>query len=448
MPVKLACPCGQVLTVEEGSGSVLCPHCQRSLALPAPPENLPDPETCQLREEVFEIHNIEVIEEEEGDTSYAVEVDDRVVHQFAATGALTEMRLKRGSITRLAYGPDDATALAADDQDLYFLDLKARTWTPTRPMHGDEITCLTFSPGGRLALSGDGRGGLLLWDVLQKKPLRWLNGHRSEVRTGAFAPDGTSAATAGTGGLVRLWHMPSGKPLSLDDAQFDDYVTGLCFAPDGRLLMAVGENGTARLGRLPGGEPAGKLAKGSDYLHSLAFTRDGASVLAGSRHRFKVCKWDLPTGERRPCFRGFADRLPNVRKTWVSSDGYRLLALSSVVVDRGGRERSDDPASLGLAGSVLAFTGLPLLAGGSLAGGAIVPGTAVWAGSKGASHVLEDILAPSKPGYQLQLWNVMYESAASVVFIGVEPPDALACSADGHRVLVGFEDGRVQLYGL
>lgn len=448
-----------------------CPHCKAPVASPPLPkhdEEVPEIENVEVIGEEdkaaaeaivpvaqlavpppglepppnLEPVNVRVLDDEEDATPYTVREDSTGV-DCSVSGSLAEVRLKSDSLGCVALGPDLNTAVVGDEQSLWFVDLKARKAERGRRMHGSSITCLCLSADGRLALSGDTEGGLLLWDLAGRRALRWLDGHRDELRAVGFSADGTHAASAGRGGAVRLWRIPGGEKLALDRGRFDEAVNCVRFSPDGRLLVAIGDQGRARLWRVPGGESAVKLQKGPEDLHAAAFSKDGAFVLATSGNRFKVCKWDVHTGEKRSCFPGYDERLPRVRKTWISPDGHGLLALH-FLPDYGPRARDDRPPDLLVGGGVLVGSLVGGLIGGC-AGGIIR--TATWAATKGAENIVDSALGPSGMNYSLQLWDVAYENPVKSVTLS-DDPQALACSCDGRRALVGFDDGIVRLYGL
>ena len=56
-------------------------------------------------------------------------------------------------------------------------------------------------------------GEVLLWNPADGKLKASLDGHATTVWSVAFSPDGKTLATGGYDGIIKLWEMPSGKPL-------------------------------------------------------------------------------------------------------------------------------------------------------------------------------------------------------------------------------------------
>jgi hypothetical protein len=253
--------------------------------------------------------------------------------------------------------------------------------------------------------------------------VRWLDGHRNEVSAAAFSPDGNLAASGGVGGAVRLWNVVSGEMNSLQQAQLDEPVNCVCFSPDGKLLFAIGDNGRARLWRVADGELHGKLKSGVENLCSAAFSRDGSSIMAGSGRRFKVCKWDVETGERLTCFGEFVKRQSSVRKTWVTADGHRLLAMGLKTKSKVKQHIDPTPSTLEI----------------------FVP--IAWGGRVGLEQSISEMdMGFSRKNYYLELWDFGNERSIEPIDLGEENPPALACSPDGRRVLVAFHDDFVLLF--
>src|SRR5262245_19907894 len=78
--------------------------------------------------------------------------------------------------------------------------------------------------------------------------------------TGAIAvsPDGKVAATSGGDRMVRLWELPTRKPLRAWSPG-KDFIRSLTFSPDGKTLAVGGDRPEARLWDVTTGKPLREL---------------------------------------------------------------------------------------------------------------------------------------------------------------------------------------------
>src|SRR5439155_1500729 len=95
------------------------------------------------------------------------------------------------------------------------------------------VSAAAFAPDGKLALSGDSRGGLLLWEVESRSVVRRIRGGRSAVLRCAVAPNGKYAISGGADGRVRLWGLANGEPIDLLNAAWADWVDAGTYSTGG-----------------------------------------------------------------------------------------------------------------------------------------------------------------------------------------------------------------------
>ena len=120
-----------------------------------------------------------------------------------------------------------------------------------------------------------------------------LKGHRSVVRSVAFAPNGNTLASASGDSTIKLWEVATHR--NFDTIGLTYQVNSLAFAPNGKTL-AVGSNSNAvNLLDLTSKQwNVTTLGSLRSSVTSVAFTPDGSTLAASSFGQVRL--WDVATG--------------------------------------------------------------------------------------------------------------------------------------------------------
>src|SRR5690606_21579115 len=132
------------------------------------------------------------------------------------------------------------------------------------------------------------------------------------------APDGSTVATGGTDGALRLWDARTGQPLRTVST-FPFGVASVAFSPDGRLI-AAGRSWSAVVFDLASGRELRKVEH-MGGLGPVTFAPDGRALASGSGSG-QVLITDLSSGARA----AFGQRYP-ARGLSFSPDGRTLASL-------------------------------------------------------------------------------------------------------------------------
>jgi WD40 repeat protein len=264
--------------------------------------------------------------------------DDRLIVSTwdAATGRLlgTSPEMQIPDLNREARNNNvavsrDGLRLAAaigDDAQVWAIDT-GQPVTPLLTGHRGEVQSVAFSPDGRRLVTGSADSTVRVWDALTGRAVgNPLIGHRDDVDSVAFSPDGRRLASGSNDHTVRLWNLDTSQPVGDPLTGHTADVTSLAFRPDGHRLASGGDDHTARLWDADTGQPVGDpLAGHTDEVTALAFSPDGHRLGSGSWDN-TVQLWDADTGRRLGD--PLAEHFAPVKDVAFSPDGNRLASAA------------------------------------------------------------------------------------------------------------------------
>jgi WD40 repeat protein/tetratricopeptide (TPR) repeat protein len=179
----------------------------------------------------------------------------------------------------------------------YIVNLWRRDGTP---LNSYEATDWSFSPDGQtLAIIANKTVKLL---DKNGKLLAILEGHRGNVLSVSFSPNGQTIATASVDKTVKLWRRDGN--LLKDFTGHSDWVRSVSFSSDGQTLASASDDKTVKLWRRDG-----TLLKDftghNNWVNSVSFSPNGQTIATASVD--KTVKLWRRDGTLLKIFRGHSD---------------------------------------------------------------------------------------------------------------------------------------------
>ncbi len=154
-----------------------------------------------------------------------------------------------------------------------------------------EVLCLAFSTDGMLLASGAWDSTVRLWDLKTNKLLHTLTGHKSDVLSVAFSPDGKTLATCSKED-VRLWNTEGGHNRSIIN---HFAILDVAFSPDGKTLASGNDDNTVSLWDKKSAKLINTLIGHKERVSNVVFSPHGETLASADYNN--VLLWNVKTGE-------------------------------------------------------------------------------------------------------------------------------------------------------
>ncbi len=217
---------------------------------------------------------------------------------------------------------DNGAWAAAYGRDL-FVGANIRQPDSVRPVsdHTSPIISLAISRNGTRLVSGDYSGEIVLRDATDGRVIRRF--HNPRPLSLALSADGSLIFAGMHDGALFVWDATNGNLLGT--RAFGDGINSMSISPDGAALaiaLAV-RDGVVKIWEPATGRFRGDLRGHHDEVTHVVWSRDGKSLLSGSRDQ-TACLWSN-TGALLRTFRG---HLGDVEAAAFSPDGQKVVTAS------------------------------------------------------------------------------------------------------------------------
>lgn len=160
--------------------------------------------------------------------------------------------------------------------------------------HKDQIESLAFSPDGTWLVSGGRDSMVWLWPADGRGPGRQLGTHRDQVTQVSFLPDSRRVISSGYDGAVRLWEIHNGTFHPLQEPPVETpgerAIRALALDGQGRQLSALGDDQRMRHWDLAQGDVARVVQVPVDRETFAQYAWSGSRLLTGS-HQGRARLW-------------------------------------------------------------------------------------------------------------------------------------------------------------
>ncbi len=189
---------------------------------------------------------IEVLASADGGTFAIYEGPHGTISLFDGELGRLRARFEVPVLSSLVLAPDGqriALGVLQEGISIWELDGRPRKLLTLQLDDANHVSCMSFSPNGRLLATGHDVGTIRIWNVATRSS-RILSEVGEIRKCLAFSPDGLSLASGDFDGTVTIWDTETGTELRRFTGHQDE-ITQLHFARSIRTLLSVSKDRTA-----------------------------------------------------------------------------------------------------------------------------------------------------------------------------------------------------------
>jgi WD40 repeat protein len=190
--------------------------------------------------------------------------------------------------------------------------------------HKSNITSVAFSPDGKRLATASTDLTVRTWSTVPRIALMDRIGHGDVIYRVSFSADGKTLATASWDKTAKVWDAATGKELLTLSGHAKE-VLGVAFSPNGRRIATCSADNTAKVWDVSSGKELFTLAGHGGQVKAITFSPDGKLLATASWD--KTAKiWDASIGKELISLKGHTDHVEDVA---FSPDGKWLATASS-----------------------------------------------------------------------------------------------------------------------
>ncbi|KAI0056827.1 WD40 repeat-like protein [Artomyces pyxidatus] len=165
--------------------------------------------------------------------------------------------------------------------------------------HINGIRSTAFSPDGSRAATGGSDRNIYIWDTTTGIAILGpLEGHTDDIYGLAFSADGKRLVSGSDDQKVWVWDTDTGKSICGPlEGQHTSNVRAVCFSPDGTRVVSASHDRTMVVWKVETGEQVfPTMSQHSDWVNAVAYSPDGKYIASSSDDNTTLI-WDAGTGE-------------------------------------------------------------------------------------------------------------------------------------------------------
>ena len=233
---------------------------------------------------------------------------------------------------------------------LVLLDVETGKEVRSFTGHKVNVASVAFSPDGKQVISGSGDHTIKLWDVQTGNEIRTFTRNTYFIRAVAFSPDGKQfiACTDYNSDrrfnnyVLNLWDVETGRIISTFTGH-QDGITSVAFSSDGKQILSASRDNTIKIWntstgqeiqsyswRIPGRLIMFSYSTWRPGLYAV-FSPDGNQIASSLNLQDTILLWDKNSGQSIRTFTGTNEQISSLS---FSPDGRYLISGTRITIDR------------------------------------------------------------------------------------------------------------------